>query len=136
MKKLFEYFSEDRPYLILVVTTFIVSVLGYIYVQKLPKPETLIELGKYYFESPGDYILSIILFLIISLAYAFAAASGIYNTYLNWDDLSAIGKTFSIMLTVIFFVLAFYFAGYFLLTVFVFIALGVIAIFIIKALND
>jgi hypothetical protein len=136
LKKLFEYFSEDKPYLILLISTIAVSILGYIYVQKIPKPETFIELGKYLYRSPEDYLFSIVLFLLISLAYSVCAASGTYNTYLSWEDLGTFGKIFSILLIVFMLVLAIYFAAYFVLTFFVLLVLGIIAVFAAKILMD
>ncbi|KLV23065.1 hypothetical protein ABW02_20270 [Niallia circulans] len=108
----------------------------FLYNAALPKPETPIELMKYYFISPGDYLLNtglnllslISLLLVgISLIY-FASHNG--NYYKNWflvlSGLMGIG----------FIVAAAYFFSYFILLLFSFILLSIIVWVVIWALSD
>lgn len=86
MRSFFELLSNWITLAILFVAGVITDYFAYIWIQKLPKPESFLELLKYYFNLPKEYFgtlgLSFIAFLLtLMFALGLGAKAAINEDY-------------------------------------------------------
>lgn len=127
MKKLFYYFTNLKPYIFLLVISFIIGYFAWKSAQNLPKPETIPALFKYYFQSPGDYLTATGLFLVVGLLFIFLSVLTGYMTAIYWNDFNLFINIFCIIFTVALLILGIYFATYFTMLLFVLVLIAAIA---------
>lgn len=131
----FELLREKYIYIILVVLTGLLGYFALSAIYGLPKPETIPELIKYYFNSPGTYAKAIFLTLC---AFSATVLLG-FTTVLHAIDLHELHIAIRIILGVIgvsIIVLGFYFFSYFLLLLIALIIIAVIGMIIFSNSDD
>ncbi|MEK4825140.1 hypothetical protein NSS71_11325 [Niallia sp. FSL W8-0951] len=140
MQKIWDFITSitqnKTNFIFSLVFSSISSYFAFLYNAALPKPETPFELMKYYFISPGGYLLNTGLNLLSLISWLLVGISLIYfathnrNYYNNWflvlSGLMGIG----------FIVAAAYFFSYFILLLFSFILLLIIVWVVVWALSD
>lgn len=136
VEKFIGFFSYTQSYVVLLLSTLIASFFGIQYVEKVPKPETFVELIKYFFNDRGSYSTSIILFLLIGIAYILLVVITSYNTYYSWNELSNVWKISITIYTLVLVVAAIYFITYFVLVLVPILLLGLVATFVIWNLDS
>lgn len=136
MKKFFiallEPLQNVKIYLIVLGLALIASWITYGQIQTLPKPETLWELGKFYFSNPGGY-LKISLFCLIAAFMTFIVGiATIINAVIMSDHFVRYLCIIVGIIGLAFIILGFYFLGYFGTLIVVLAIIGAIAFIAIK----
>ncbi|MCM3270862.1 hypothetical protein [Paenibacillus elgii] len=131
-KALIESIKELRitfAYWLTIATTLL---LGYFTLGKiaaLPKPETIIELIKFYFTHPTEYFGTTFLALVTGLFFFVLGLIGLVQGVDSEHDYSNILRITLIAIGLLLFGLSFYFLYYALLLVFVIVIIGLFAIY-------
>ncbi len=135
MSSILEMIDEHRNrwmYLSAFVATCLLSYYAIELIGTLPKPETFVELVKFYFKSPVDYFKVTLISMFAFLFCAFVAGGSIRSVYI--DDFSNVWNKILLVSTgIIVLGLGVYFLIYFS---WLLIVLSVIAVFAYALLTD
>ena len=125
------FLSNTVVFIIDVILSGIAGYFAFKAIQGLPKPETFIELAKFYFKSPDDYGKAILLTLIASVFIIFAGFAIIAYS-IKLADFHNVIRIILFILGVAVIFGAFYFFGYFISLIFVILTIGAIAAFLLS----
>jgi hypothetical protein len=135
MGAILEMIDEHRNkwlYLSAFVVTCLLSYYAIELIGTLPKPETFMELVKFYFKSPFDYFEVTLISMIAFLFCAFVSAISIRSAYID-EHLSMWSKILLVAVGISVLGLGVYFLIYFS---WLFIVLSVIALFVWTAMTN
>lgn len=104
--------------------------------QGLPKPETIIELGKFYLQSPGPYFKGTLFNIASGILWITIGSSFIFEIIKNNNEYPTWFKVIFITFSLLFIFISFYFFGYFLLLLITLAIIGLVGYFILLALGD
>lgn len=133
---LIELTSNKINVLITSLLSLVISWYSFNFNKALPKPETFLEIGKYYFGNPGPYFGGLFLNLVSSLFIVTLGLSFIYFAIRERDIYQTWYLVFTGLFGLCLIFTSVYFWGYFflLLTTLVLMAIG--GYFILKALDE
>ena len=135
MRKLIEYFSETKMFIFLIGLSLLTGATAYIYVLRLPKPETFSELVKYYFNSPGEYLTGVLLMLLASFLFALVTIVGINLMIAHFNELTRLGIAICFTLLFLSTFLTLYFVTYFSMVIGTLLIVGAIGLLIVYGLS-
>jgi hypothetical protein len=113
----------------------LVSYFAYRFNLELPKPETIIEVGKFYLSDPGPYIKGLLFNLIAAFSWVFLGSAMIYDVIQSREDYPNWFNILFSFLGLIFIGVSLYFLGYFILLLVTILLIGIIAYFFIQGDN-
>lgn len=137
-KQFINLISNSAFYWLIIITSIILGYYTYKINLIIPKPETFIELFKYYFTQPEDYLLATILniiswflWLTLGLTTFFKGFGRDYYYDLEYPQNLWL-KWFILIISIVFILLSLYFLYYSGILILTLIVLGVITVFVIK----
>jgi len=133
---LLELTSNKINVLFGVIFSAIISWYSFNFNRELPKPETFIELSKYYLDSPGPYLGGMFLNLISSIIVLTLGISFIYFSIRERDEYQTWYLIFTAILGLGLVLTTIYFLGYFFLLLLTLIIIAIGGLFIVKALEE
>lgn len=128
--------SNWKNVLIFIIVTLGVAYYSISFNSELPKPETIVEFGKYYFGNPGPYLYGMFLNLLASLLSFTLSSSLIYFSFSNFNEFHPLVLIVAGLIGLAIFIVSFYFLRYFFLLLVTLILIALVGLFVIKALTD
>jgi len=122
-------YEINWAYWAFIIASLVAGYFAWEMIVDLPKPETFIELGKYYFTNTGDYLKATGLSLLTGIALIFACVTGLVSAFSNYTDYSNLYRWCIIIVGALVGVVSFYFlyyGGYLLLVMAVIGLIGIV----------
>jgi len=128
--------SSLSNFTIFLVVTCVISWFSYSFNSDLPKPETFIELIKFYMKDPGNYLTGVLLNVFSGFLWFVLGSALIFFGVSEREYYSTWVIVLLLCLSLIPFFLSFYFVGYFLLLLISLAILAGIAYLVIWLFNQ
>ena len=127
----FDFFKNRFVYVALLILTGVLGYFAYNMIHTLPKPGTIPEFIKYYFQSPNTYFKTTILtFGAFFVSISLGASTILHGACI--EDLHIAIRVLIIIIGVSIIASSFYFFSYFILLIVSILIIGIIAIVLLS----